>query len=220
MMAEQKTTKVKKKTWYTIVAPKYFNELVLGETPVYDPQEMIGKVVTVNLMVLTNDMKKQNINVEFKVDKLEGNRGNTSIMGYALIPSSVKRMVRRNRDKIDTSFVCKTSDGVLIRIKPLLITKANAKGSVLSKLLNHCTEYGTRLVAKLSAEKFVEDLINHNFQDALYGELKKIYPLKTCEIRMMKIVPAGKKVRVEKVVEESPPEQPPEEVTEEVGVSA
>ncbi|MBI4440158.1 hypothetical protein HY638_04265 [Candidatus Woesearchaeota archaeon] len=218
-MAEQKASKIKKKVWFQIVASGHFNEYPIGETLVYEPREMLGKAVNVNLMVLTNDIKKQNINVTFKIDSIEGNRGKTSLVGYNLVPSSVKRLVRRNRDKMDLSFVCKTSDNILVRIKPLLITKGNAKGSVLSKIRTSCVGVCTRLVSKVNYNQFLDEILGHRLQENIIGELKKIYPLKTCEIRVMRIVPADKKVKVEKVVAQEEVPAEPAEPAEEPAVS-
>ena len=52
--------KVIKKEWYPILAPKIFQNTVLGETYVYEPEQMVGKGITKNLMNLTNDVKRQN----------------------------------------------------------------------------------------------------------------------------------------------------------------
>ena len=60
------STKIKKKNWYQIVAPKIFNGAMLGETIVYDQNAMVGKTVTQNLMNLTNDSKRQNVNIKFE----------------------------------------------------------------------------------------------------------------------------------------------------------
>ena len=46
--------KVAKKEWYPIIAPKIFKGVVIGETVVYDPDKMIGKSMSENLMNLTN----------------------------------------------------------------------------------------------------------------------------------------------------------------------
>ena len=67
-MAEQ-IVKLKKKQWYQIVAPNQFDNVTLGETLVAEPKAMLGKTLTHNLMNLTNDTKKQNINIHFKVIK-------------------------------------------------------------------------------------------------------------------------------------------------------
>ena len=40
-MPEQ-VTKLKKKQWYPIIAPKQFDNVVLGETLVYEPNQLLG----------------------------------------------------------------------------------------------------------------------------------------------------------------------------------
>ena len=74
--------KVIKKEWYPILAPKIFQNAVLGETHVYEPGQMVGKSVTKNLMSLTNDVKRQNINIDFEVVNVQNNKAFTDITGY------------------------------------------------------------------------------------------------------------------------------------------
>ena len=50
--------KIKGKDWYTIIAPKIFQEKVLGETPGDDVKKVINRSVEVPLVLLTNDMSK------------------------------------------------------------------------------------------------------------------------------------------------------------------
>ena len=63
----KKLTKAKKKTWVKIHAPKIFNEQIIGETLVADSSLTIGKPITVNLMNLTGDIKKQQININDRI---------------------------------------------------------------------------------------------------------------------------------------------------------
>ena len=181
-MAEQ-IVKLKKKQWYQITAPKQFENIVLGETLVYEPSVMMGKTLSHSLMNLTNDNKRQNINIHFKVVEVDGDKAKTSIMGYEIIPSSVKRYVRRNSKKIDLSFKCETSDNTLLRVKPLIVTKTDVKGSVVSKLIENATNLLTKAIKKLSYEEFINGLISRKIQDEMKSTLNKIYPLKVCEIR-------------------------------------
>ena len=57
-MAEQ-IVKLKKKQWFPIIAPKQFDNAVIGETLVYEPSAMLGKTLSHSLMNLTNDTKRQ-----------------------------------------------------------------------------------------------------------------------------------------------------------------
>src|SRR3989338_9841714 len=102
-MPEQ-IAKLKKKQWYPILAPKQFDNVVIGETLVAEPSAMIGKTLSHSLMNLTNDVRRQNVNIHFKIVEVEGDKAKTNITGYEIVPSSVKRFVRRNSEKMGTSF--------------------------------------------------------------------------------------------------------------------
>ncbi|MBI2208631.1 hypothetical protein HYU50_03980 [Candidatus Woesearchaeota archaeon] len=191
--------KVAKKEWYPIIAPKIFRGAVIGETIVYDPNKMIGKSMSENLMNLTNDVKKQNIKVVFEVVNVENNRALTEITGYKMVPSSVKRLVRRNIEKIDMSFSCSTSDNKNLRIKPLIITRSAVSSSVGAKIRRNAEDFIIKYVQGISYDNLANDLITHKLQDLLRASLNKIYPLRICEIRSMQISKAIK--------EESAPKQ-------------
>jgi len=180
--------KVVKRHWYPIVAPATFNHASLGETLVGDPQQMLGKGLTQNLMSLTNDVRRQNINIHFKIKEVREGKAITNIVGYQIIQSSVKRMVRRSINKLDMSFLCKTQDNVKLRLKPLLITRSLTKGSVQSRLRNTALAYLLNYVEKVSYDELLNKLLAHKLQEGLKAHLKKIYPLKVCEIRSMEIV--------------------------------
>jgi len=185
-MAEQ-VVKLKKKQWYQIIAPKQFGEAVIGETLVAEPQAMLGKTLSHNLMNLTNDPKKQNINIHFKVVEVDGSKGRTNIIGYQIVPSSVKRFVRRNSEKMDLSFASETSDNIYLRVKPLVITKADVKGSVAAKMRNNIVQYLIKTIKKMNYNDLVNELISHKLQSDMRAALSKIYPLKVCEIRYLGI---------------------------------
>ena len=181
-MAEQ-IAKLKKKQWYPIIAPPQFQNVVIGETPAYEPSELIGRTLTHSLMNLTNDMKKQNVNIRFKVVEVDGNNAKTSVVGYELVPSSIKRYVRRNSEKMDLSFACDTADNVFLRIKPLIITKADVKGSIAAKVRNTAVQFLVKTIKKMKFDELINDLVSHKMQETLRSSLNKIYPLKVCEIR-------------------------------------
>jgi small subunit ribosomal protein S3Ae len=189
----QQSTKVKKKQWYNLMAPKQFGDVVIGETLVYEPHAMLGKTLSHNLMNLTNDIKKQNINVHFRVTNVEGDKAMTSIIGYQIIPSSVKRFVRRNSEKMDLSFACETADNVLIRVKPLVITKADVKGSIAAKVRNNIVLFLIRTLKTMKYDEIMDSIISHKLQSDMRAGLNKIYPLKVCEIRYLGIEPGEKK---------------------------
>jgi len=200
-----KTSKVKKK-WYQILASKEFNEVLIGETPSFDPRLLIDKVITVNLMSLTRDMKKQNVIMRFKVVGLKENKAITEPIGYQIVPSFIKRIIRRGRNNLHDSFVCKTSDEKNVRLKPLMITVNKTKGVVINSLMNALRANLTEYVRKITYKELVNQLVSHKLQSNLRIPLKKIYPLRSCEIKEM-ILETEKKVIGKKEVEVNEPEE-------------
>ena len=202
-MPEQ-ITKLKKKQWYPIVAPIQFDNAVLGETLVYEPQAMLGKTLSHSLMNLKNDVKKQNVNIQFKVIGVEGDKAITSIIGYKITSSSVKRFVRRDSEKIDISFTCETSDNLFLRVKPLIVTKSAVKGSVAAKLRNSTVLFLSKTIKKMTYDEIINDLISHKLQEMMRGNLNKTYPLKVCEIRFLGIETRRKPEEIKQVKEKHP----------------
>lgn len=185
--------KVIRKEWYPILAPKIFQNAVLGETPIYEPDKMVGKSMTKNLMELTNDVKRQNINVKFKVSSVQNGKAFTDIVGYYMVQSSIRRLIRKNIEKIIMSFPCKTLDNKNLLIKPLLITRAATTGSVVTKMRRNAQDFLVKYIGAMSYDNLVNDLVNHKLQSSLKKELNRIYPLRVCELKSMEIVDLEKK---------------------------
>lgn len=215
-MAQAKTlTKIRKKKWYSLIAPRLFRNAVLGETCVYDENALVGKTVAENLMNLTGDFKKQNTNINFIVTKVEAGKALTEITGFYMIPTSLRRLTRRNSEKIELSFVCKTSDGVKIRIKPIIFAISSIRSSVGHNLRKTATEFVINTVSKLTFENLINDLINQKLQNSLRASIKKIYPVRVSQIKSM-YIETDKKPDEETVAEnEKSVKEPSKEVKEE-----
>lgn len=206
----EKATKIKKKIWCPIIAPKLFKNIFLGETYITEPKLALNKTITKNLMDLTKDIKKQNMNIKFVVDKIEGGKAHTKVIGFKMISSSIKRLTRRRSDKIELSFVCKTSDNKRVRIKPLLFTRSITRSSVTATLNKATTEQLTKAISKTSFDDLLNDLISHRVQSHFWKSLKTIYPLRNFEIKSMELEKEKKPMEEKKVevVEEKKETEP------------
>lgn len=214
-MVEEKTakTKVKRKKWISVIAPELFRNEPIGDVPVNDPKSLINRTITANLMTLTRDMKRQNTNIKFIITNIKGGGAVTDFYGYYLNTTSIKRLVRRGKEKIGISIICKTSDNKKVRIMPLIISYTKVKGSVAASFRRDATSYLRSYAAKTTFENMIKDLITNKLQRDLKGAIRKVYPIRILEIAQLHIEREKKSGGGEVEVEVK--EEPKEEKTEE-----
>jgi small subunit ribosomal protein S3Ae len=197
MAKEKKSTKEllkwKKKKWVQIIAPTLMNSMVLGESLVLSPESLIGKTIESNLMVLSGDIKKQHISIKFLIDSVREGMAHTKILSYKLSPSTIKRNVRRKRDRIDTVIYCKTKDEKNITVKFILITRNNTVRSALTMLRKKTAELIHRYYFQMTFDDAMIDAVDFKTQGELKKELKYIYPLRSCEIKYLGLSTGKKK---------------------------
>jgi len=183
--------KWKRKKWFTLIAPKLFQERVLGETPASDPDSLLKRTIKMSLMTLTSNIKRQNVNVTFEVDKVQGERAMTHVKAVELAPTSIKRKVGRARDKMDDSFVCTTKDGIMVRMKPLIVTNTKTSNSVKTALRKTMVEGTIRTVATIPYDTLVNDVLSFRFQKALKYALHKVFPIRIIDVRRLVMLGTG-----------------------------
>lgn len=215
-MAKQQTAaeKIRKKKWFPVLAPKLFKERVIGEIPLYESGSMLNRGLTVNMMNLTGDPKSQHINVKVRINEVKEGKGMTEILGLEIMPSSVKRLVRRDRTKIDDSVVVQTSDKKIVRIKPLLITNNVVDTSVTKSIRTRVRNNLSRFVSKLTYERLVEEILSYKLQKFIGNLACKITPIRTSEIRAFMLV-EREDVKIYKLVKEEEIKKEEEEMPEE-----
>ena len=193
-MAEAKQAlKIVKKKWFPIKASKFFNHEFLGQCYVPGPEQLLGRAIAVNLANLTGDIRQQSVTLKFLVSSLDGDAGVADVVSCEMAPSSIRRIVRRESDRIDESFVCEAENGQRVRIKPMIITKAATNSAVHRLLRKALVNSLVRYVKNHTFESLINEIITSKLQTTVKSELKKIYPLKAVEIRTLEIVREEKK---------------------------
>src|SRR3990167_3625769 len=167
--------KKEKKLWYEILSSKEFNESPIGETSTYDINSLKGRVVNVNLGMLTRDPRSQNIQIGFEVNEIKENKCHTRIKNCSLVSSYIKRIVKIGRSK----------DKVRLKIKPLVLTRYKVQNKVLTELRRMIRGEVLDYLKKEDADKFISELIYKKIQKELKGKLSKVYPIGTFEFRIV-----------------------------------
>lgn len=183
---------IKKKRWVAILAPKLFNEQLLGESFVEEPSNLVGRCVSVSLMTLTGDPQKQNVSVSFKIVSVQNDMVTTELTGYKLLPAAAKKMMRRKRNKIEDSFIVESADKKIIRVKPLIVTRGNTTGSVLATMQKLERAFIAKMISQSDVDSIIRDIVQKKLQSSLSQLLRRLYPVGACEIRMLEVIPVEK----------------------------
>lgn len=187
-MATAEALKKRKKIWVPILAPKEFKVKDVGDSNVYMPDQLLNKIIEVNLANLMQDSKRQNTNVTLKVVEIKENKGVTELIAYDLSPSYIKRLNRMNKGKAEQSIIVKTKDGKTVRIKVLAIAKFKTQNSVLTAVRNKMKEFLTNSVQSTNFNDLMGEIITFEYQKKLSRELKTVYPLSYILVRSIRLL--------------------------------
>lgn len=194
--------KIKKKTWFRIVAPQLFGQQEVGETFVEEPETIIGRKVDVNLKELTNNVKDQSAYVSFRMTKVEGTTVHTEPIGYSLTPAYVKRLVRKNTSRLDDYFALTTKAGERIVLKTIMVTRSKVQRSVQKALRSAMKSLLQGELRRTDFTGFLSLLVGGKLRKT-FSALNKITPLREYSIRIMILKGVGGEPLPEEAVEES-----------------
>lgn len=187
MAPQKKKVKLRKqkKKWFNVLASPEFKEQLIGETMAFEPENLSGRTVKVNLSLLVREIRRQGKSVTFRVKEVKDANAHTELIKYEIPSMHVKRLVRKERDKIEDSFVIETKDGMKLRVKPLLLTRSHTQNSVKTALRKAAKELLQKDAKEKTYSEFVFSLLSMSLQKSLKSDLKKVYPLSMAEIRVM-----------------------------------
>lgn len=177
-----------KKQWYDIMAPKAFDERVVGETLSGDPKTLNGRTIHVSLLEISRDFAKFYIKLAFRIDRVEGNKAYTKFVGHDCLRERIYRMVQRRSRRVDVVQDAKTTDGYTLRVKTIFVILRRANTSVKNAARDRARE----VIGKIVAEKTLNDMIGMIISGELAAIVKKechvISPVGNVEIRKSEVL--------------------------------
>ena len=186
-MREQRGRKVKL-TWYTIKAPEYFGNVVVGETPVKKFGSAVGRVVTIPLNLITNSIKHVFINISLRITDVSDGVANTIYWGHEISRDRISRLVRKRTSRIDVIQDLKTKDGVELRIKSLVITNGRANTSIKSVIRKEMAAFMASYTPSKKLEEFLKEVFADVVKRQAHVKLSKIFPIRYVEIRKVEVL--------------------------------
>jgi small subunit ribosomal protein S3Ae len=182
------TDKWKKKKWFTIFAPKLFDQKEIGETVAEKPETLINRTINLSARELTGNPKKQHINLHFKVYDVQGLKAYTKLIGHEINPNFLKRVIRRRISKMETVQVVNLRDGEKARVKAIVVSGkklTKIKETAIRKIMIEKIAYASK---KKDFDDFVNEMVFGNIAFKIQNDAKKVGLIKRIEIVKTKLI--------------------------------
>ncbi|MFH1664042.1 MAG: hypothetical protein ABH986_04525 [archaeon] len=182
------TDKWKKKKWFTLFAPKMFDQKELGEIVAEKPETLENRVVSFNARELTGNPKKQHISFYFKVFNVQGLKAYTKLVGHEINPNFLKRIVRRRSSKMETTQTVNLKDNQKARVKTIVISMKKLpkiKETAIRKIMIEKIAYASK---KKDFDDFVNEMVFGNIASKIENETRKVGFVKRIEVIKTKLI--------------------------------
>ncbi|MEM5772330.1 MAG: 30S ribosomal protein S3ae [Candidatus Aenigmatarchaeota archaeon] len=184
-MAVQKTKQFKKE-WIKVISPEVFGNVEIGETPVMELENCIGRVIETSLYELTGDASKYYINLLFKINKIEGAHAKTVFHGHYCTSDFISRIVQPRTSRVDIILPVKFKDASLI-LKMIAITNRRVGKRIASEIRKKVSEIVKNYAEQTDLNTFLKSFISGQIQTQIRQEANKIYPLRIFEIHKSEV---------------------------------
>jgi ribosomal protein S3AE len=169
----------RKKRFFDVEIP------TLGKTTqlqAYEIKELDGRIFKYDL---TRILRGKNMLLQLQV-KVSEDKATSYPIQAKLLPSYLKRVVRKGTNYVENSFSTECKNGTVL-IKPLLVSRRKISRAVRKALRDKVKEELELYVKDKNFEILFDELLKNQIQKPLSLKLKKIYPLSLCEIRILKV---------------------------------
>lgn len=205
--------KWKAKNWYNLIAPTMFNKALIGETLADDPELLMGRVSEVTVQDLTGDFSKMHIKLAFKIQDVRGSDAHTQFVGHDLTSDYVRRLTRRKKTRTDTILDITTTDGTMLRVKPMAIADRRIQSSKQTAIRAIMDKVVHKAAKEKTIGEFMKAIISGELAKNIAVSCKPIQPQQRVEIRKSEVISFGE---VPEEPEEEPEPEPEEEPAEEL----
>ncbi len=187
-MAYQKTVdKWKLKKWFSVYAPKVFENKAICEIPANSEKGVAGRNIKIGLDALTNNVYNSNANVILRITDAENDSAHTKILRIELLDSYINSIVRKAHSAIETRMKINTQDSRGITIKGIIITKQRVAHTKIKGLRNEVNNFIIQYCKNLDSDAVIKDVIEKKMQSQLIAKLRKIVPISKLEIKKIEL---------------------------------
>ncbi|MFH1199720.1 MAG: hypothetical protein V1708_01500 [Candidatus Micrarchaeota archaeon] len=173
----------KSKSWYSVRAPKFLNEVEVAEVPSLDDEHLLDRIIKIPLKDVTKDLSHVYTTIKLRVSEIKGKTAFTKFIGHEVSREYLHALVRRRMDALNVVVWVTSKDGIEFKVKAVVLTAVSCSGqqknSMRVALLN---EIKARASSKEFGQ-FIYDTLFGRTSMEIFKNLKKIAPIKRVEVR-------------------------------------
>jgi len=186
-LALQKTDTWRLKKWFTVYAPKVFNEVQIGEMPASDEKSALNRTIKVPLSTLTKNPAHAYSNVFLKVSDVNGDAAHTNILRIEQSHGYIRSLVRRYRGVADSVVSTTTKEGKGVVFKIIVITRNRVAHSKTTGIRKELTEYVRAYAKENELNALINAVIEGKLQAEITARIKKIALISKVEVKKLEI---------------------------------
>jgi small subunit ribosomal protein S3Ae len=151
----------------------------------------MGRIYEMTQQEFSGDFTKMHVLLRFRVTEVVGQDALTTFVGHAHQSDHTRRQIRRSRGKIDDVVDVVTTDGYLVRLKPLMITERRCQTSVKQAMRAKSAEVIRACAAKSNYSKLQEAMLGGELETDIRNAVKSIYPCRNVVVRKSQLLQSG-----------------------------
>jgi small subunit ribosomal protein S3Ae len=187
-MALQRTVdKWKMKRWFTVHAPKSFNEEKICEMPANDEKQVVNRKLKVSLEQLTHNPQNSFTNIVVKVIDVNGDAVHTKLVMIEQPNSYIRSLVRRYRSVATIVVPVTAKDGVKVVLKLVAITRERATHTRLRAIRKELTDFIGSYSKENGSDAIAAAVIEGRLQGEMAAKASHITPMSKVEVKKLEI---------------------------------
>ncbi len=186
--ASSASDKFKNKIWCDIRTPDYVDEKSLGTSPTTNLEHMIGRTVKTSLMELTGNFKDINVELTFKVTKLDGQIARTEFFAHELSRDFKRSQIRNHRSKVEGIYTFTLADGSRIRITTFIVTPQRIPSSEKKELRKVVYDKLVDTMQDMKFQTFVTKVISGEMAAILLEAAEDYTDIKILDVSKVKVL--------------------------------
>lgn len=190
MTSDKRANKTKKDTWtkkkwYKIMSPEFLGSKHIADTFSMKEKYVIGRVIVLPLSELTGNFKDYKVKIKVRINNIRGNEAHTEYVGQEILRDQLLRIIRRWSSRIDSVDNVTMRDSSNYRIKSLTVTARRVNTSVKDEIRHSISDMINEYAGSKTIDEVVTDINSYKLQKTVGNKAKKIYPIRTVEVRMI-----------------------------------